>query len=304
MELIDNDGSLSRIVEDTIVGRSPSCSWVVDRQTVSSLHARLAFRDEQWWLRDLGSKNGTFLNGSRVETGTSLPINVGDSLQFGDAKLVWRVMDTSPPPLRASSPDGAGRCAADGVLALPDDVTPEALVLETAGGYVLERNGEHEPIADRDTVRVGGTTWEVRVPSMGFEHTETTGCGVLVELESCRFVFRVSSDEEQVTLEVVDKGRIVRVPSRAFTYVLLTLARFRQRDKLDGMAESLSGWRTREEVLSSLKTTAERFNLDLHRARRTLAARAIRGVDRLIERRSEVGTLRLGIADIAIDAAR
>ena len=71
----------------------------------------------------------------------------------------------------------------------------------------------------------------------------------------------------------------------------------------DGVAEALSGWRTREEILSALKTTAEKFNLDLYRARRAFAARGIRGVDRLIQRRPEAGTLRLGVADVAIDAS-
>lgn len=48
------------------VGRHPSCEWVLQHETVSSRHARLSFHHDHWWLEDLGSRNGTFLNDERV----------------------------------------------------------------------------------------------------------------------------------------------------------------------------------------------------------------------------------------------
>jgi len=48
---------------EVTIGRHPSCEWILADETVSSRHARLSFRREQWWLEDLGSRNGTFLNG-------------------------------------------------------------------------------------------------------------------------------------------------------------------------------------------------------------------------------------------------
>jgi pSer/pThr/pTyr-binding forkhead associated (FHA) protein len=48
------------------IGRHPRCEWVLGHETVSSRHARLIYHHEQWWLEDLSSRNGTFLNGEAV----------------------------------------------------------------------------------------------------------------------------------------------------------------------------------------------------------------------------------------------
>lgn len=48
------------------IGRHPSCEWVLPDETVSSRHARLVYHHDQWWLEDLGSRNGTFLNGEAL----------------------------------------------------------------------------------------------------------------------------------------------------------------------------------------------------------------------------------------------
>ncbi|MEX1071921.1 MAG: FHA domain-containing protein [Anaerolineales bacterium] len=48
------------------IGRNPTCEWMLPDETVSSEHARLVYRHDQWWLEDLNSKNGTFLNGEAL----------------------------------------------------------------------------------------------------------------------------------------------------------------------------------------------------------------------------------------------
>lgn len=51
---------------EVTLGRHPSCEWVLGDDTVSSRHARLVFHHDHWWLEDLGSRNGTFLNGDAL----------------------------------------------------------------------------------------------------------------------------------------------------------------------------------------------------------------------------------------------
>jgi len=51
---------------EIIIGRHPSCEWVLQNETVSSRHARLVYHHDQWWLEDLDSRNGTFLNGEAL----------------------------------------------------------------------------------------------------------------------------------------------------------------------------------------------------------------------------------------------
>ena len=67
--LIGENGAsetLNFTTPEVTIGRHPSCEWMLVNETVSSRHARLSFRREQWWLEDLGSRNGTFLNGESL----------------------------------------------------------------------------------------------------------------------------------------------------------------------------------------------------------------------------------------------
>jgi pSer/pThr/pTyr-binding forkhead associated (FHA) protein len=47
---------------EVVIGRHPNCEWVLANETVSTQHARLLFHHDQWWIEDLHSKNGTFVN--------------------------------------------------------------------------------------------------------------------------------------------------------------------------------------------------------------------------------------------------
>lgn len=51
---------------EIVIGRHPRCEWVLANDTVSSRHARMMYHHDQWWLEDLGSRNGTFLNGAAL----------------------------------------------------------------------------------------------------------------------------------------------------------------------------------------------------------------------------------------------
>lgn len=66
---------------EIILGREPGCDFPLDDQTVSSQHARLSYHHQQWWLEDLASTNGTFLNGEAVTA--PVVITHGDELRLG-----------------------------------------------------------------------------------------------------------------------------------------------------------------------------------------------------------------------------
>ena len=67
------------------IGRGAQNSVVLPDPSVSAEHALLALRDGRWWLEDLGSTNGTFLNGAPVLQRTL--IRSGDTLTFGAVSL-------------------------------------------------------------------------------------------------------------------------------------------------------------------------------------------------------------------------
>src|SRR5579864_3565388 len=72
--------------EPVLFGRARDCDCVVLEETVSRRHARLDHRDGRWYLSDLGSANGTYVNGARVVE--EVEVRAGDELWFGDARFV------------------------------------------------------------------------------------------------------------------------------------------------------------------------------------------------------------------------
>jgi FHA domain/Domain of unknown function (DUF1707) len=64
-----------------VLGRHPACELVFDDATVSRRHAGLRLRDGRWYLADLGSSNGTWVNGRRVFDAEVRP---GDEIRLGD----------------------------------------------------------------------------------------------------------------------------------------------------------------------------------------------------------------------------
>lgn len=69
----------------TSLGRDVNNSIVLDDEFVSATHAALTYRGRAWYVEDLGSTNGTFVNGSQVD-GLS-PIAFGDEVQVGQVRL-------------------------------------------------------------------------------------------------------------------------------------------------------------------------------------------------------------------------
>ncbi len=63
------------------IGRAADNTVSIADETVSAHHARLSFQGGQWWLEDLGSRNGTSVNDILVEQ--PIVITYGDSIRFG-----------------------------------------------------------------------------------------------------------------------------------------------------------------------------------------------------------------------------
>ncbi|MCS7162286.1 MAG: FHA domain-containing protein [Bacteroidia bacterium] len=78
-----------------LIGRSAECDIVLPYPEVSGRHAILTIHsDGSIEIRDVGSKNGTFINGQRVQVGKLQP---GDTLQLGSHKIDWEELLRNPP---------------------------------------------------------------------------------------------------------------------------------------------------------------------------------------------------------------
>ena len=81
---IDGDRSIRLKKDVIIVGRKRGvCDIYIDRSSVSKLHCMIVKTDGLLFIRDLGSTNGTKVNGQKVIRGALLP---GDELAFANAK--------------------------------------------------------------------------------------------------------------------------------------------------------------------------------------------------------------------------
>jgi hypothetical protein len=78
-------GSVFALDAVTTIGRDVNNAVVIEDPFASSEHCALTFRGRSWFVEDLGSTNGTFLNGSQVD-GTA-PMSYGDEIQVGEVRL-------------------------------------------------------------------------------------------------------------------------------------------------------------------------------------------------------------------------
>ncbi len=77
--------SVIHLAPVTTIGRHNGNTIVLRDSYVSGEHALLAWRDAQWWLEDLGSRNGTLLNDVRLTD--SAVISAGDMITIGEIRF-------------------------------------------------------------------------------------------------------------------------------------------------------------------------------------------------------------------------
>ena len=72
--------------EHLSIGRDSECDITMLNREVSRKHATLVYTANTWWVMDLNSKNGTFLNGKPVEKSR---LKRGDSIRLGQSTIIW-----------------------------------------------------------------------------------------------------------------------------------------------------------------------------------------------------------------------
>lgn len=73
---------------ESVIGRSRTSDVLVEEETVSRRHARLGHDTSGWWIEDLGSANGSRINGKRLTSGVA--IKDGDRVALGKLELIFR----------------------------------------------------------------------------------------------------------------------------------------------------------------------------------------------------------------------
>ena len=85
--LVTNDRQILLVDGENIFGRGNDTQILLDSKKVSRHHARIVVTPEGAFVEDLGSKNGTFLDGTRVQGST--PLSHGSRLRIGGMLFVF-----------------------------------------------------------------------------------------------------------------------------------------------------------------------------------------------------------------------
>ena len=94
-----------------VIGKASSADFSIDNPFVSRMHCRIRFADGAFFLSDLGSTNGTSLNGVLLERDEEFPLNDGDSIMLAKVAVHLRFRQVSDQTLK--HPDRAEPISSD-----------------------------------------------------------------------------------------------------------------------------------------------------------------------------------------------
>jgi pSer/pThr/pTyr-binding forkhead associated (FHA) protein len=107
------------------IGRGDYNDIVIGDPSVSTMHAKLQRREAVWILSDMGSTNGTFVEGERLAG--EAPLSPGTTLRFGDVIALFEPLDDKVPAGRSGNTRLMGRLDPDAAARDPrqgDKVRP------------------------------------------------------------------------------------------------------------------------------------------------------------------------------------
>lgn len=293
-------GQLIALGARSVIGRSAACTIAIDDPRASAEHAAIAWSGERWELRDLGSSNGTFLDGRRLAAGERAALVRDGRLGFGRADG-WLMVDDAPAgPVARAVATGALAHASDGLLALPSATDPQATIFHAGNGWQIEIEPAARPIASGEVIEVGGARWELLLPrELGVLPATLPAEDVLPPLAETPVLFAPSLDEEHVEVRVRAgaAGEMV-LASRSSNYLLLVLARTRLQDMANGLAADEQGWMYTSDLADMLRYSPDRLNVEIFRARTVFAKLGFADSPQLIERRPITRQLRIGLTQL------
>lgn len=286
-----------------VVGRSAACQLRVPKPQVSSLHAELLWDGSRWLVQDLGSRNGTFVDGTRLSPGERTEIRRGTALAFGDTDDGYTMLDIEPPRLMAVASDERTVVADSNLMSLPSSEDPELTIFENSEGrWVIESNDGRRLAGERETAVADGVSWTVFLPTPS-DRTRDVEAQTL-SLGTIGLGFFVSRDQEYVSIHISHDQGTTELEPRAHAQLLLALARIRLEDRdNEQLAESERGWVHREQLARDLGIDLSLLNLWVHRARQQLVKAKVRDAGDIVERRPGTLQLRIGVARLSIDNA-
>lgn len=263
---------------------------------ISQIHASIRWDGWEWIITDF-SRNGIWINGIRLVPGKNRRLMQGDIIHFGRSdNMAWELSDLKPPSCVLFPIGHDGPCIElERLHALPDNARPEILVyLSHTGRWVYENENGMIPLTYADIIHHRNGSWQF------FCAEPVDKTLAREEIKEVRFIFYVSVDEEHVVVKMQLGEEMIDLGERAHHYMLLTLARQRLKDALEGSDEATQGWIDLERMSEMLDLEPCHLNIQIFRARKQINAALPETFNfpQVVERR--VGGLRFGCPDFQI----
>ena len=140
------DGSEHALRYDVTIGRGEENDLILKTTTVSREHARVVHKEGRWFVEDLGSRNGTFVNEKRVPSHAPYALHHADRIDIGSETLVFSWLTQSEDPDETDSMENLPPSAAPRLSPFQQQVVA-ALCRPWLGGASLDRLPTNEEIA-------------------------------------------------------------------------------------------------------------------------------------------------------------
>lgn len=297
-----NDENSIILCSQTLIGRDPLSSLVLERTSVSALHARIFWSaDVQCWtIEAVDSTNGTYIRKPprdfvRLPAGQRgrQRITEGDQMLFGERDEIWELEDATSPFPEAVEVGARTRVAADGgvlLLPSPHEARVAIYVRDLDGTYVVDAVPSDEdagpvPLRDR-RIEVAGRRFDLY-----FDVVQPTARPIRGDLQHGYLEYAATRQGSSL---VYVEGR-VRLQLGAYTCygVVGRLAAARADDLSKGRAPEEAGWRPRSAL--HVRGNGDAVTQEMWRCQQQLTTAGLRNVERLFEKQQGRGWVRLGV---------
>jgi len=186
---------------DAVIGRSKDCNLRLASGQISRKHCQLLIDDERVAIRDLGSSNGTYLNGNKLEPNTETLLSTGDEISVGSVSFKVEYEDPAEKTqIRKKSDEDA---AQEALKVSSADATDGSLDNQAQPEF-QEAAEEDEASTGHDEIDVDEISDEELEALLAEEEFDQTDSSLQVELEGESSESQAEEAEETVTINPGD----------------------------------------------------------------------------------------------------
>lgn len=255
-----------------VFGRSSHATNTrINHSNVSRVHASIVWQEHEWILQDK-STNGTFVNNARVKKDEKVALQVGDTIQFGSlSSEPWQLIsDESPISILVPNDNRVPEIEMVDVLALPDENAPEfTFYQDEQYNWLCETQQDTHILQDGEVLSIANKSWTF----ISNATDEETHFNALDETNAViTMAFKVSQNEEHISLMVDYGDHQFDLGNKAQHYLLLLLARHWLAEKAQGTPDIDCGWLDKTVLCRELRTQEQYMNIQIYRHRKQLSA--------------------------------